>query len=59
MLIAYLPKEKILFCADFRLPTDQPDPSLVTLRENVERLQLDFDRVVMVHAPNPDRPITR
>jgi glyoxylase-like metal-dependent hydrolase (beta-lactamase superfamily II) len=53
MLIAYLPKEKILFCADFRLPTDQPDPSLVTLRENVERLQLDFDRVVMVHAPNP------
>ena len=59
MLIAYLPKEKILFCADFRLPTDQPDPSLVTLRENVERLQLDFDRVVMVHAPNPDRPITK
>jgi glyoxylase-like metal-dependent hydrolase (beta-lactamase superfamily II) len=59
MLIAYLPKEKILFCADFRLPTDQPDPSLVTLRENIERLQLDIDRVVMVHAPNPDRPITK
>jgi glyoxylase-like metal-dependent hydrolase (beta-lactamase superfamily II) len=59
MLIAYLPKEKILFCADFRLPTGQPDPSLATLRENIERLQLDVDRVVMVHAPNPDRPITR
>jgi 6-phosphofructokinase 1 len=27
--------------------------------ENIERLQLDFDRVVMVHAPNPDRPVTR
>jgi glyoxylase-like metal-dependent hydrolase (beta-lactamase superfamily II) len=59
MLIAYLPAEKILFCADFRLPTAQPDPSLVTLRENIERLQLDIDRVVMVHAPTPDRPITR
>ena len=59
MLIAYLPKEKILFCADFRLPSGQPDPSVETLRENVERLQLDVERVVMVHAPNPDRPITR
>jgi len=59
MLIAYLPKEKILFCADFRLPGDQPDPSLVTLRENIDRLQLDVDRVVMVHAPNPDRPVTK
>ena len=59
MLIAYLPKEKILFCADFRLPTGQPDPSLVTLGDNIERLHLDFDRVVMVHAPNPDRPVTR
>jgi glyoxylase-like metal-dependent hydrolase (beta-lactamase superfamily II) len=58
MLIAYLPKEKILFCADFRLPNGQPDPSLVTLRENVDRLQLDIERVVMVHAPNPDRPIS-
>jgi glyoxylase-like metal-dependent hydrolase (beta-lactamase superfamily II) len=59
MLIALLPKEKILFTADFRLASEQPDPSLATLRENLERLQLDFDRVVMVHAPNPDRPITR
>jgi glyoxylase-like metal-dependent hydrolase (beta-lactamase superfamily II) len=59
MLVAYLPKEKILFTADFRLPTGQPDPSLATLRENVDRLQLDFDRVVMVHAPIPDRPVTR
>ena len=59
MLIGYLPKEKILFTADFRLPSGQPDPSLATLRENIDRLQLDFDRVVMVHAPNPDRPVTR
>lgn len=59
MLIGYLPKEKILFTADFRLPNGQPDPSLATLRDNIDRLQLDFDRVVMVHAPNPDRPVTR
>jgi glyoxylase-like metal-dependent hydrolase (beta-lactamase superfamily II) len=60
MLVGYLPKEKILFSADFRMPTPgQPDPSIATLRQNVDRLQLDFDRVVMVHAPNPDRPVTR
>ena len=58
MLIAYVAKPKILLTADFRLPTDQPDPSLVTLREDLDRLHLDVDRVVMVHAPNPDRPVT-
>ena len=58
MLIAYLPKSKILFTADFRPATDQPDPSLVTLRANLDRLHLDVERVVMVHAPNPDRPLT-
>ncbi len=58
MLLGYLPKPKILFTADFRPATDQPDPSLVTLRENLDRLHLDVDRVVMVHAPNPDRPTT-
>ena len=25
----------------------------------LERLVLDFDRHVTVHAPNPDRPLTR
>jgi glyoxylase-like metal-dependent hydrolase (beta-lactamase superfamily II) len=60
MLVGYLPKEKILFTADFRLPTPgQADPSIATLKQNVDRLQLDFDRVVMVHPPNPDRPVAR
>ena len=27
--------------------------------QNIDRLQLDFERHVMVHAPNPDRPMTR
>jgi glyoxylase-like metal-dependent hydrolase (beta-lactamase superfamily II) len=57
MLIAYLPTVKTLFTADFRPAGEQPDPSLVTLRENLDRLHLDVDRVVMVHAPNPDRPL--
>jgi glyoxylase-like metal-dependent hydrolase (beta-lactamase superfamily II) len=61
MLIAYLPKERILFTADFNVPAPgQPaSPSLATLVDNIERLQLDFDRHVLVHAPNPDRPMTK
>ena len=61
MLMAYLPKEKILFTADFNPPAPgQPvSPSIATLVQNIERLQLDFDRHVMVHAPNPDRPMTK
>jgi glyoxylase-like metal-dependent hydrolase (beta-lactamase superfamily II) len=61
MLMAYLPKEKILFTADFNPPpAGQPvSPSIATLVQNIERLQLDFDRHVMVHAPNPDRPMTK
>jgi glyoxylase-like metal-dependent hydrolase (beta-lactamase superfamily II) len=61
MLIAYLPKEKILFTADFNIPAPgQPvSPSISTLIANIERLHLDFDRYVTVHAPNPDRPLTK
>jgi glyoxylase-like metal-dependent hydrolase (beta-lactamase superfamily II) len=61
MLIAYLPKERILFTADFNIPAPgQPvSPSIPTLIANIERLHLDFDRYVTVHAPNPDRPLTR
>jgi glyoxylase-like metal-dependent hydrolase (beta-lactamase superfamily II) len=61
MLIAYLPKERILFTADFPLPAaGQPvNPSTATLIDNITRLGLDFDRYVSVHAPVPDRPLTR
>jgi len=61
MLIAYLPREKILFTADFNIPPPgQPvSPSIPTLIANIERLHLDFDRYVTVHPPNPDRPLTR
>jgi glyoxylase-like metal-dependent hydrolase (beta-lactamase superfamily II) len=61
MLIAFLPKEKILFTADFNVPAaGQPvSPFIATLVQNVDRLKLDFDRHVLVHAPNPDRPQTK
>jgi glyoxylase-like metal-dependent hydrolase (beta-lactamase superfamily II) len=61
MLVAYLPKEKILFTADFNVPApgQAVSPSIATLVQNIERLQLDFDRHVTVHAPNPDRPLTK
>jgi glyoxylase-like metal-dependent hydrolase (beta-lactamase superfamily II) len=61
MLVAHLPRERILFTADFNVPAQgQPvSPFILTLVENVDRLKLDFDRHVLVHAPNPDRPMTK
>jgi glyoxylase-like metal-dependent hydrolase (beta-lactamase superfamily II) len=53
MLIAYLPKEKILFNADLYSPPAQgaqpapPTPGMRTLDQNIRRLKLD----VMQHAP--------
>jgi glyoxylase-like metal-dependent hydrolase (beta-lactamase superfamily II) len=61
MLIAYLPKEKILFTADFNAPQPgQPvSPSIAVLLANLDRLAIDFERHVTVHAPNPDRVLTK
>jgi glyoxylase-like metal-dependent hydrolase (beta-lactamase superfamily II) len=61
MLIAYLPKEKILFSADFGAPTPgQPvSPSIATLMANLDAKAIDFERHVTVHAPNPDRVLTK
>ncbi len=61
MLIAFLPAEKILFTGDFNVPAaGQPAaPAIAILVQNVDRLKLDFDRHVLVHAPTPDRPLTR
>jgi glyoxylase-like metal-dependent hydrolase (beta-lactamase superfamily II) len=53
MLIAYLPKEKILFNADLYTPPAQgaaptpPTASMRTLQQNIKRLKLD----VQQHAP--------
>jgi glyoxylase-like metal-dependent hydrolase (beta-lactamase superfamily II) len=53
MLVAYLPKERILFTADFTVPEagQPPDPAMATLVQNVDRLGLAFDRHVTVHPP--------
>ena len=61
MLVAFLPAEKILFTGDFNVPAaGQPvAPAIAILVQNVDRLKLDFDRHVLVHAPTPDRPLTR
>ena len=61
MLIAFLPKERILFTGDFNIPAagQAPSPAIKTLVDNTDRLKLDFDRHILVHAPNPDRPITK
>jgi len=61
MLIAWLPKEKILFTADFNEPRPgQPvSPSIAVLMANLDRLGIDVERHVTVHAPNPDRVLTK
>ena len=47
--------------ADFNVPAQGQavSPFIATLVQNVDRLKLDFDRHVLVHAPNPDRPQTK
>ncbi len=61
MLIAYLLKEKILFSADFGAPPPgQPvSPSIATLMANLDAKAIDFERHVTVHAPAPDRVLTK
>jgi glyoxylase-like metal-dependent hydrolase (beta-lactamase superfamily II) len=65
-LIVWLPKEKILAYADmFNLPTalnPVPNPPVVgtmVFLDNIERLKLDPERILSVHALNPDRLATR
>ena len=55
MLIAYLPKEKIVVQADLYNPTaSAPNASTRTLYENIRRLNLDVDRIVGIHGrPGP------
>jgi glyoxylase-like metal-dependent hydrolase (beta-lactamase superfamily II) len=51
IIVAYLPKEKILFQADFTLPAAgaKPNPFVQSLGENLARLKLDFDAYMSVH----------
>jgi glyoxylase-like metal-dependent hydrolase (beta-lactamase superfamily II) len=53
LLVAYFPKEKILFQGDFSLPNaGQPaNDHIKALVPILEKLNLDFDRYINVHAP--------
>jgi glyoxylase-like metal-dependent hydrolase (beta-lactamase superfamily II) len=61
MLMAYLPKQKILIEADeFNVlnpiptaPVPMPNQYQVNLLANIERLKLDVDRIIPIHLPNP------
>ena len=65
LLMAYLPRERILAYADMfnapapNAPAAPPTAGHVVMAANVERLKLDFDVLVSVHAPVPDRPLRR
>jgi glyoxylase-like metal-dependent hydrolase (beta-lactamase superfamily II) len=67
MLIAYIPSVRIVAYADmFNLVAPGqppvPNPPVVGTQvfvANLERLGLDWENIITVHAPNPDRPITR
>jgi len=53
LLVAYIPKEKILFQGDFSLPApgQEANGHIRALVPILEKLNLDFDRYINVHAP--------
>ena len=56
MLMAYLPKDKVLIQADAYVPRPgapplpAPSPHMMNLVDNVSRLKLDVERVVHIHG---------
>lgn len=65
MLMAYLPKEQVLFEADAynpqvatAEPPNRPSPYTVSLLDNISRLKLDVTRVIPVHYPADNRVVT-
>lgn len=65
LVIGWLPKERLAVYADmFNLPTEAPvpDPPVVgsqVFAANLERLNLDAERIMSVHSLNPDRLTSR
>jgi glyoxylase-like metal-dependent hydrolase (beta-lactamase superfamily II) len=65
MLVAYLPKEKVLLQADgynpqavTATPLNPPSPFTTSLLDNIQRLKLDVQRIVPVHYPADNRVVT-
>jgi glyoxylase-like metal-dependent hydrolase (beta-lactamase superfamily II) len=67
IIVAYLPKQKILVEADAFNPPAQANappvmpvsPYTANLIENLTRLKLDFDQIVPIHLPADGRKVTR
>jgi glyoxylase-like metal-dependent hydrolase (beta-lactamase superfamily II) len=59
LMIAFLPKEKILFQGDFSLPNpgDPANDHVKALASVLKKLNLDFDRYINVHTS--DKPQTK
>jgi hypothetical protein len=65
LLVAYLPKEKILIEADaFNPPADKNAPALrpispytMNLVDNIKRLKLDVNRIIPIHYPADNRVV--
>ncbi|HKQ84099.1 MAG TPA: MBL fold metallo-hydrolase [Steroidobacteraceae bacterium] len=65
-LVAYLPKEKVLVQADGFNPPAAPltatpavvSPYQLQLANNIERLQLQVDRIIPIHLPADGRKVT-
>jgi glyoxylase-like metal-dependent hydrolase (beta-lactamase superfamily II) len=65
MIVAYLPKEKVLLEADgynpqaaTATPPNPPSPYTLSLLDNIQRLKLDVQRIVPVHYPADNRVVT-
>jgi glyoxylase-like metal-dependent hydrolase (beta-lactamase superfamily II) len=67
MVVAYLPKEKILVEADAFNPPAQPNapvatpinPATLNLVDNIDRLKLDVETIIPVHYPADGRKVTK
>jgi glyoxylase-like metal-dependent hydrolase (beta-lactamase superfamily II) len=67
MIVAYLPKEKVLLEADAFNPPPQPltqkpntiSPYTASLEDNIERLKLDVERIIPVHYPADNRNVKK
>jgi glyoxylase-like metal-dependent hydrolase (beta-lactamase superfamily II) len=66
LIMAYLPKEKVLLEADAynpqaanATPPSPPSPYTLALVANIERLKLDVNRIIPVHYPADNRMVTR
>ena len=67
LIIAYLPKEKVLVEADAYNPAAQPNaqppsppsPYTLALVANIERLKLDVNRIIPIHYPADNRVVNR